>query len=125
MKVFGERLKKLRQNRNMTQAELGNIYDPKLAQSTIGTYENGLREMSYTNLLRTAEYFSTTVSYLLGETDELRPDKIEEEKKDSSNDLKEFLKQNQILFNGAELSEEDKKRMIDILTGLFWENFTK
>jgi transcriptional regulator with XRE-family HTH domain len=124
MKVFGERLKKLRQNRNMTQAELGNIYDPKLAQSTIGTYENGLREMSYTNLLRTAEYFSTTVSYLLGETDELRPDTTEEIK-DNSNDLKEFLKQNQILFNGAELSEEDKKRMIDILTGLFWENFTK
>ena len=124
MKIFGERLKKLRQEKNMSQSDLGGIYEPKLAQSTIGTYENGLREMNYTNLLRTAEYFSTTVSYLLGETDE-RSLEQSKDNNENSNELKEFLKQNQVLFNGVELNEEDKKRMIDILTGLFWESFTK
>lgn len=122
MIIFGERLKKLRQQRSMTQSDLGFIYDPPLAQSTIGTYEKGLREMSYNNLLRTAEYFNVSVDYLLGNTDEPRNTAIEEE---CSTELKEFLRQKSVLFNGLELSEEDKKRMIDILTGLFWENFTK
>lgn len=121
MRDFGKRLKQLRQKENMTQEEFGKLFDPPLAQSTIGTYEKGLREMSFNNLIFINKRFNVSIDWLLGVTDEERP--VEIFKEDNPKELKEFLEQNNILFNGSELSEEDKKRMIDILTGLFWSNF--
>lgn len=118
MKEFGERLKKLRQGKKMTQHELGLIFDPPLAQTTIGTYEKGISEPTYHNLVVIAQHFNVTVDYLLGLTD------IVETQEDNPKELREFLNQNNILFNGNELSEEDRRRMVDILTGLFWSNFT-
>ena len=123
MKIFGERLKKLRINRHLTQDELGEIFNPPLAQSTIGTYERGVRQPSLENLIAISNYFNVSIDYLLGITDEERT--VEEFKEENPQELREFLNQNNILFNGAELSKEDKQRMIDILTGLFWESFTK
>lgn len=121
MQDFGKRLRYLRQKENMTQEEFGKLFDPPLAQSTIGTYEKSLREMSYRNLIFINKRFNVSIDWLLGVTDEERP--VEIFKEDNPKELKEFLEQNNILFNGSELSEEDKKRMIDILTGLFWSNF--
>lgn len=119
MKEFGERLKKLRTNRHMTQEELGSIFNPPLSQSTVGTYELGRRQPSLENLIVIAKYFNVTTDYLLGLTDEITTTKDENPK-----ELKEFLKRNDVLFNGSELNAEEKRRMIDILTGLFWDNFT-
>jgi len=123
MKEFGEKLKKLRVSRNMTQDELGLIFEPQLAQSTIGTYERGLRQPSLENLVRIAEYFNVSVDYLLGLSDEVST--INTYKEENPKELKEFLSRNTVLFNGSELNEEEKRRMIDILTGLFWDSFTK
>lgn len=121
MQDFGERIKYLRQKENMTQEGFGKLFDPPLAQSTIGTYEKSLREMTYKNLIFLSKRFNVSIDWILGVTNEERP--IEVFKEDNPKELREFLEQNNILFNGAELSEEDKKRMIDILTGLFWSNF--
>lgn len=121
MQEFGKKIKYLRQKRNMTQEELGLIFEPPLKQSTIGTYEAGLREMKYANLITVSKYFGVSVDWLLGLTDEERP--LETFKEENPKELRDFLEQNNILFNGTELSEEDKKRMVDILTGLFWSNF--
>ena len=121
MQDFGERLRKLRQKQGMTQEEFGRLFDPPLAQSTIGTYEKSLREMSYKNLIFLSKRFSVSLDWLLGVTNEERP--IEVFKEDNPKELGEFLEKNKVLFNGIEISEEDKKRMIDILTGLFWSNF--
>lgn len=123
MKIFGKRLKQLRTNRHMTQDELGEIFNPPLAQSTIGTYERGVRQPSLENLIIISNYFNVSIDYLLGITDEERT--VTTFKEENPQELREFLNQNNILFNGAELSEDDKQRMIDILTGLFWESFTK
>ena len=123
MKIFGERLKKLRMSRHLTQDELGEIFNPPLAQSTIGTYERGVRQPSLENLITISNYFNVSIDYLLGITDEERT--VNVFKEENPQELREFLNQNNILFNGAELSNEDKQRMIDILTGLFWETFTK
>ena len=123
MKIFGERLKKLRISRHLTQDELGEIFNPPLAQSTIGTYERGVRQPSLENLIIISDYFNVSIDYLLGITDEERT--VSVFKEENPQELREFLAQNHILFNGAELSKEDKQRMIDILTGLFWESFTK
>ena len=122
MKVFGERLKDLRVKRNLTQDEFGLIFEPPLAQSTVGTYERGVRQPSLENLVVIANYFNVTTDYLLGITDEFTT--INTFKEESPKELREFLNKNNVLFNGSELNEEEKKRMIDILTGLFWNHFT-
>lgn len=119
MKVFGERLRDLRIKRNLTQEELGGIFNPPLSQSTVGTYENGKRQPTLENLAFLSRYFSVTTDYLLGLTDEIVVTKDEDPK-----ELRDFLKKNNVLFNGSELNEEEKQRMIDILTGLFWNHFT-
>lgn len=122
MKVFGERLKQLRVNRHMTQDELGEIFNPPLAQSTIGTYERGVRQPSLENLVVISQYFNVTTDYLLGITDEFTT--IDTFKEENPKELRDFLNKNKVLFNGSELNEEEKLRMIDILTGLFWNHFT-
>lgn len=123
MQIFGERLKKLRANKNMTQDELGLIFKSQKAQSTIGTWERGNREPSMTDLVRIAEFFNVSTDYLLGITDEERT--VSNFKEENPKELKEFLNANKVLFNGSELSNEEKQRMVDILTGLFWDSFTK
>lgn len=123
MKEFGERLKQLRINRSMTQDELGLIFESPKAQSTIGTWERGNREPSMTDLIRISDFFNVSVDYLLGLTDEITT--INTYKEENPKELKEFLNKNKVLFNGSELNEEEKQRMVDILTGLFWDNFTK
>lgn len=122
MKVFGERLKDLRVKRNLTQDEFGLIFEPPLAQSTVGTYERGVRQPSLENLVVIANYFNVTTDYLLGITDEFTT--IDTFKEENPKELREFLNKNKVLFNGSELNEDEKKRMIDILTGLFWNHFT-
>jgi len=122
MKVFGERLKQLRTNRNMTQDELGLIFENPKAQSTIGTWERGTRQCSFEDLVRISQYFNVTTDYLLGITDEFTT--IDTFKEENPRELRDFLNKNKVLFNGSELNEEEKQRMIDILTGLFWNHFT-
>ena len=123
MKEFGERLKQLRVNRSITQDELGLIFESPKAQSTIGTWERGNREPSMNDLIRISEFFNVSVDYLLGLTDEITT--INAYKEENPKELKDFLNKNKVLFNGSELNEEEKQRMVDILTGLFWDNFTK
>ena len=123
MKEFGERLRKLRVNRNMTQLELGEIFDNPKAQTTIGTWEKGHREPSMNDLVKISRFFNVSIDYLLGESEEART--VSSYKEENPKELKEFLNKNKVLFNGSELNEEEKKRMIDILTGLFWDTFTK
>lgn len=122
MKVFGERLKDLRVKRNLTQDEFGLIFEPPLAQSTVGTYERGVRQPSLENLVVIANYFNVSTDYLLGITDEITT--INTYKEENPRELRDFLNKNKVLFNGSELNDEEKQRMIDILTGLFWNHFT-
>lgn len=121
MVVFGERLKALRLKKHLKQDELGEIFG--IAPSTIGTYERGTREPSLETLLEMSKFFNVSLDYLLGVSEDERT--LEDFQEDNPRELKEFLNQNHITFNGAELSEEEKRRMTDILTGLFWEHFSK
>lgn len=124
MKEFGERLKKLRTKRHMTQTELGAIFDSPKAQTTIGTWEAGRRQPSIEDICTISRYFSVSVDWLFGLTEEEKNVEALQQQGDPK-ELKDFLNRNNILFNGAELNEEEKKRMIDILTGLFWDSFTR
>lgn len=61
---FGETLKKLRKQNNLTQNELGSKIG--LSKAVISKYENGMGYPSYDVLIRIAQYFKVTTDYLLG-----------------------------------------------------------
>jgi len=62
--VLGERLKQLRQEKGLTQAQLGSYFN--LAESSISLYEAGKRSPDYATLKRLAAFFAVSADYLLG-----------------------------------------------------------
>ena len=61
-----ERLRKLRQNMGVTQEQLAD--DLSVAKSTIGMWENQKREPDLKMLEKIADFFKTSVDYLIGST---------------------------------------------------------
>ena len=61
------RIKELRNEKGITQADLAKIL--KISDRAVGYYENGDREPDYTTLLKIAEYFDVSIDYLLGRID--------------------------------------------------------
>src|SRR5690625_5188551 len=64
MTTFGLRLRFFRKILALTQEELGKILN--VSASTIGMYERGEREPAFKVLIHIAEYFETSIDYLLG-----------------------------------------------------------
>ena len=65
------RIKDLREDRDKTQKELAEYL--KLSRSAYSNYENGIRDIPVDVLVCIAEYYQTSVDYLLGITDEASP----------------------------------------------------
>lgn len=65
------RLRDIREDSDKTQAEMAELLG--CAQQTYSRYENEKTQMSYRTLCRLADYFGTSVDYLLGHTDERTP----------------------------------------------------
>jgi len=62
--MFSERLRFLREEKGITQQELGNHID--LTKANISKYENGKLEPSIDMLNRIAEFFGVSSDYLVG-----------------------------------------------------------
>jgi transcriptional regulator with XRE-family HTH domain len=65
---FGERLRQLREEKGLTQEELGKIINQKKAN--ISKYETGRLEPSMGTLITLAKFFNVSTDYLLGVSDE-------------------------------------------------------
>ena len=116
IKKIGERIKTLRKRKHWTQDELAHHLE--VAPSSVGSYERGSRQPTIENLIRMSRYFNVSLDYLLCQTDDERT--LEEYKKEDTTDIKEFLRDQAVMFNGLELSDGDKQRVMDILIGLFY-----
>ena len=60
---FPEKLRKLREEKGLTQTELGKIFS--LSKQAISSYENGSSSPSKETLQRMADFFDVTVDYIL------------------------------------------------------------
>ena len=70
---FGEILMQLRQEKHLSQAELGHII--YVSGGTISNYEKGVHYPDVEKLVRLADYFNVSIDYLLGRsTSKLSPD---------------------------------------------------
>ena len=64
---FGERLKELRKDKNLSQKELGIKFG--FSQTGVAKWEKGIREPSLDDLIMVADFFMVTTDYLLGRED--------------------------------------------------------
>jgi transcriptional regulator with XRE-family HTH domain len=124
--MFGEKLKKLRTDKNMTQQELAKIL--KISSSTIGMYEQNRRSPDIETLKKIAQHFNVSVDYLLDNTSTRNAtdsaDKIAESLNDDP-ELSQFwdsLKDREdlkLLFKQTrDMSPNDIKKIIRIIKAI-------
>ena len=67
MKIFCERLKELRDEKELLQKDLAIILGT--TNSSVCDWETGRHQPDYEMLVKIADYFGVTTDYLLGRTD--------------------------------------------------------
>lgn len=110
--TFGERMKQLRIENNLTQEELAKKLS--LSKSNISKYESNDVEPNIDTLNKLATLFNVSLDYLLGKSNSRNP--IEEEalkeKYPDVHDIEEamevLLKQPGLMLKGEVLDDEDK-----------------
>ena len=65
------RIKDLREDADITQSQLAEYLNIK--QNTYSQYENGQRQIPIDALIKLAQYFDTSVDYILELTNERKP----------------------------------------------------
>lgn len=103
MPTFGDRLKTLRKERNLTQEELANMFF--LNKSSVSRYERDNQMPESDTLQKIADYFKVTVDYLLGRSDVRNPHKTESE----------FVETDEKRLVQAEKSEQYKTLKDDLI----------
>ena len=68
--IFGVRLAKLRKERGYSQYKLADLMG--FTRGQIANYEQGKRKPNLEILLKIADFFSCSIDYLLGRTDDLK-----------------------------------------------------
>lgn len=84
--MIGDKIKELRKNSKITQAELSDSIN--IGQSTLANFENGKRTIPVDIIIELARYFNVSADYLLGLS--------------NSPDAKEVI-------HGEQLSTDEKK----------------
>lgn len=66
-----KRIRDLREDKDIKQRELAKILD--VDQSTYSDYENGETNISINSLIKLAQFYETSIDYMVGKTDEKKP----------------------------------------------------
>jgi len=111
----GKRLRRLRNDKKLTQTELGNIIN--VTKVSISDYESGDRTPDTDNLRRLADFFGVTSDYLLGRTDS--PDLTAKDEKDIAKQMEkikdDLINGDGLNFSGEPMSQEAKESLIDAM----------
>ena len=102
--IFGERLKKLRHSKGITQKELAEQL--QIGRSSIAEYEAGKKTPTGPVVAKIAKYFSVSTDYLLGLTDDPTP---------KSGELPAFIKEK---LKRLEELEKERERLLEIIEEL-------
>ncbi|MCI3027731.1 helix-turn-helix domain-containing protein [Desemzia sp. C1] len=116
--MLGDRVKDLRKKTGKTQDDVAKSIG--LSRPAYSHIENNRNEPDGETLKKLASYYEVTTDYLLGHS---VPQWATE--KDVM-DLEEMLNSSvNMAYGGERLSEEEKQRVKDVLTGIFWEKLNK
>ncbi|WP_028609425.1 helix-turn-helix domain-containing protein [Paenibacillus harenae] len=115
---LGTRIKQLRIDRGFTQQDIAKRLE--MGRSNFGHIENDRVIPSSEDLQKLADILNTTTDQLLGrEAAAVIPEWATYKDK---RDFKKLLEEDgEIMFDGVPLSQDDRRRVMDVLTGLFWE----
>lgn len=110
MSKFNERIKELRNRKNISQAVIAEYLG--ITKQAYSLYETGKREPDYETLLKIGEYFSVSVDYLLGNSDIPKTEELPEEL---------------IILNrkAKKMSPENRQKLLDMATIMFEEDFNE
>lgn len=110
----------LRSRFGWTQQELADKIG--YSKQTVSNWETGLKSPRMGAIQKIADLFGVSVGFII-EGDESTPEWADEE---DIYDLKDMLENNVSMFyGGEELTDEEKQRVNDILTTIFWEKIKK
>lgn len=70
-------MKKIRESLQLTQVKVAN--DLKLSRQVYNFYENGKRNPDMQTLIKIADYYGVSIDYLLGRTNVIKPENIDED----------------------------------------------
>lgn len=119
--TFGSRLSALRKEQKLHQAQLAEIFN--MSPSAISSYERNLREPTFELLKLFAIHFDCSLEYLLGFSNERKS--VEDYLKARPMELDKLITDHTITLNGIVLTNEEKSKLIDVATGLFWDKYKK
>ena len=104
--MFGDKLKKLRKSKRLTQGELASFLG--ISASAVGMYEQNRRSPSISDVTAIADFFSVTTDYLLEE------DKKERDVSELIAELKNrLLCADGLMFKGEALTDKELKQLSD------------
>lgn len=86
-------LRNLRQEQHISQQKLAEQF--LLTQQSIYKYENGLAEPDIQTLIQLADYFNTSVDYLIGHTPKENPNTLQYVSPEESTHLEQYRKLSQ------------------------------
>jgi len=66
-----QRLRDLREDRDLTQQEIATLL--KVSQATYSRYESGVLDIPSSSLMKLAQFYKTSIDYLLGLTNNKKP----------------------------------------------------
>lgn len=69
--MYFKRLKDIREDRELTQAQIANIL--KMKQQQYARYENGTNEIPFEHIITLAKFYNVSVDYIANLTDESKP----------------------------------------------------
>lgn len=116
--MFGLRLRALRNEKKLTQNELGKLLN--VSGKTIGTWERDSRQPNIEAINKLASIFDVTTDYLLGNSNEKQPQKYydlsDKEKNDIAIQAEKLMEGietgNNLNFYGEPATKEQKDRIL-------------
>lgn len=121
--TFGYRLRSLRIEKNLNQAEFGELLGEfqgtkRVSSSAVGAYERNEREPTFHLLTAIANYFGVSIDYLLCNSDERL--RVEDFASQTSHELDYLLRRYEITLNDKVIGDEQKQRILDVATAILW-----
>lgn len=126
MSTLGSRIKEFRRKRGFTQNQMAEKLN--MTEANFSSYERNKSIPPSEKLNQISSILDVSTDYLLGRTDDPMTSMVKETdipywatKKDVR-DFKRMLEDDgEIMFDGVPIEGEARQRVMDVLTGLFWE----
>lgn len=116
---IGEKLTKLRNKKGMTQDQMADVLEIKRAR--YNAWENGISKPDIDMVSKLAKFHNVSSDFLLGTEDinNLVPEWATYKDK---KDFKKMLEEDEeIMFDGVPISDDDKEKIKRVMEAMFWD----